>query len=303
MELYSYPNNPRAWKARIAAEFSGVKLPASESAIQLDGKANKEESFLKINPFGQVPSLKLQDGQGVFESNSIARHIARLGESSGDKKTQLYGSNAAEASRIDGFLDAVLGLEATLGPWSYKAEGTSWSSRYREDFITDCIAQTKKTLLGFEEALKENSFIVGKSVTLADITWWCACYRGFKYCFDKQFLAAYPKSTAHFRKLEALPQFQAVVKGSVPALEKPTELKYSTPVPVRYHRIATISDGKQSIKFKIYSTNSAADVSEAIRARFNINPNQRVVLTDEEGCDVVVDGTLETAHYKLHVLG
>jgi len=303
MELYTYPNNPRAWKARITAEFSGVKLPASDTPIQLDGKANKEESFQRVNPFGQVPSLKLQDGQGVFESNSIARYIARLGESSGDKKIQLYGANAAEASRIDGFLDAVLGLEASLMPWSYKAEPTAWSTRYREDFITGCIDQTKRTLLGFEEALKENSFFVGKSVTLADIAWWCAMHRGFHYCFDKQFLAAYPKCTAHFRKLEALPQFQAVVKGALPAIEKPVELKFSTPVAVRYHRIATVSDGKQSVKFKIYSTNSAADVSEAIRARFNVNSNQRVVLTDEEGCDVVVDGTLETAHYKLHVLG
>jgi glutathione S-transferase len=302
MELFTYPNNARAWKARITAEFCGVKLPA-DSGIQLDGKANKEESFLRINPFGQVPALKLQDGQGVFESNSIARYIARAGESSGDKKAQLYGSNAAETSRIDSFLDAVLGLEASLMPWTYKAEPASWSSRYSEDFITGCIDATKKTLLGFEEALRENSFFVGKSVTLADICWWCACHRGFHYAFDKQFLAAYPNCTAHFRKLEALPQFQAIVKGSLPAIEKPVELKYSTPVPARYHRIATVSDGKQSVKFKIYSTNSAADVSEAIRARFNINPNQRVVLTDEEGCDVVVDGTLETAHYKLHVLG
>jgi hypothetical protein len=43
----------------------------------------------------------------VFESSSILRFIARLGES----KYPLYGANALEASRIDAFLDVGIWLE------------------------------------------------------------------------------------------------------------------------------------------------------------------------------------------------
>jgi len=45
------------------------------------------------------------DGKtGIFESNSIMRAVARLGE----RRFPLYGRDAYEASRIDSFLDASL---------------------------------------------------------------------------------------------------------------------------------------------------------------------------------------------------
>jgi glutathione S-transferase len=308
MELFSYPENYRVWKARIVAQFNGAKLPSNDTDVELDGKANRTAAYLKINPFGMVPALKLEGNQGgVFESNSIARYAARSGD--GKKKdVRLYGSNIAEASRIDGFLDAVSSLEFNVGSWSYKAEDTEWSQDYTPEWIRERIDGAKKGLAGFETALKSSPFLVGNSISLADIAWWCGVWRGFKFCFTKQFLADYPRCTAHFRKLEAMPEFQAVVKVKLPELERDPELKFKgvsaagAALPERYHRIVTITDGKQSFKLKLYSENQAADIQETIRTRFGLDRSKRVVLVDQDGCDVIIDGTLETGKYTLQVL-
>ena len=66
---------------------------------------HKTRGFLEAHPFGTVPAAFSPDGKvGIFESNSIMRAVARLGEG----KVPLYGSDPYEASRIDGFLDASL---------------------------------------------------------------------------------------------------------------------------------------------------------------------------------------------------
>lgn len=50
--LYTYPENFRAYKALIAAEFSGVKVNVA-SDFEF-GVTNKSEAFLKKFPYGQV---------------------------------------------------------------------------------------------------------------------------------------------------------------------------------------------------------------------------------------------------------
>jgi len=52
--LYTYPNNFRAYKALIAAQYSGADVKV-DSAFEF-GVTNKEESFLKKFPQGKVMS-------------------------------------------------------------------------------------------------------------------------------------------------------------------------------------------------------------------------------------------------------
>ena len=126
-KLYTYPGGVNAFKALIAAEYAGQKLelPAFEM-----GKTNKTDKFLALNPFGkvrvavgdpagsappglqhrtlcgalaacpsepaaaaQVPVLETKEG-GIFESNAIARYVARLGADKG-----LAGATPFEAVR------------------------------------------------------------------------------------------------------------------------------------------------------------------------------------------------------------
>ena len=136
LRIFSYLPNPRIWKATIAARLCGVDvevrgsspkelqswlwdfdahpLSSSELATSADtqtgkvgftGTLHKTAAFMEAHPFGTVPAAFSPDGKtGIFESNSIMRAVARLGE----KRFPLYGRDAYEASRIDSFLDASL---------------------------------------------------------------------------------------------------------------------------------------------------------------------------------------------------
>src|SRR5208283_854169 len=127
LRIFSYLPNPRIWKATITARLSGVDIEirgSSPKELQSwlwdfdarplsgdDGSASEEvrgrvgfkrplhktRSFLEAHPFGTVPAAFSPDGKvGIFESNSIMRAVARLGNS----KVQLYGRDPYEASRI-----------------------------------------------------------------------------------------------------------------------------------------------------------------------------------------------------------
>ncbi|WP_285164290.1 glutathione S-transferase N-terminal domain-containing protein, partial [Mycobacterium tuberculosis] len=67
--LHTFDKNKNAWKALIAAEYSGVKVEVTKD-FQM-GVSNKTPEFLKMNPLGKVPVLETPDG-AVFESNAIA---------------------------------------------------------------------------------------------------------------------------------------------------------------------------------------------------------------------------------------
>lgn len=52
MLLYTYPENFRAYKALIAAQYSGANLKVAPSFVF--GETNKSEAFLKKFPLGKV---------------------------------------------------------------------------------------------------------------------------------------------------------------------------------------------------------------------------------------------------------
>src|SRR5262245_24806762 len=137
LRIFSYLPNPRIWKATIAARLCGVEVEVRGSSPQelrswlwdFDARPlasdelttsagvrvgrvgfqgtslHKTDAFLEAHPFGTVPAAFSPDGRiGIFESNSIMRAVARLGES----RCPLYGRGPYEASRVDSFLDASL---------------------------------------------------------------------------------------------------------------------------------------------------------------------------------------------------
>ncbi|KAI3755156.1 hypothetical protein L1987_54951 [Smallanthus sonchifolius] len=57
------------------------------------GVTNLTPEFLKMNPIGKIPVLETPDGF-VFESNAIARYVARL-----KTDTSLFGSSPIEYAK------------------------------------------------------------------------------------------------------------------------------------------------------------------------------------------------------------
>ncbi|KAB7504935.1 Elongation factor 1-gamma [Armadillidium nasatum] len=72
--LYTYPENFRAYKALIAAQYSGAQV-TTDPAFNF-GETNKTEAFLKKFPLGKVPAFETSNGDGIFESNAISWAVA-----------------------------------------------------------------------------------------------------------------------------------------------------------------------------------------------------------------------------------
>ena len=94
LKLHTYPGNKNANKALIAAEYAGIAIDVPRFEM---GKSNKTPEFLKLNPFGKVPTLETPEG-GVFESNAIARFVARQSPSAA---AQLLGKSPIEQAQVD----------------------------------------------------------------------------------------------------------------------------------------------------------------------------------------------------------
>jgi glutathione S-transferase len=194
LRIFSYLPNPRIWKATIAARLCGVEvevrgsspkelsswlwdfdahpLSDEELSISTDARAgkvgssgtlHKTSAFMEAHPFGTVPAAFSPDGKtGIFESNSIMRAVARIGE----RRFPLYGRDAYEAARVDSFLDASLAFARDSQIYLLSLVNGSVSreihTRMRDSF--------KVYLAGINQALSPNrEFLVGDSISIADI--------------------------------------------------------------------------------------------------------------------------------------
>ncbi|KAL5073289.1 hypothetical protein RYX36_012273 [Vicia faba] len=104
--LHAASANKNVFKTLIAAEYVGVNVQLAPD-FQM-GVSNKTPQFLKLNPIGKVPVLETPDG-AVFESNAIARYVARLGDNN------LFGSSPIDLAHVDQWIDfASLEIDSNL---------------------------------------------------------------------------------------------------------------------------------------------------------------------------------------------
>jgi len=211
--IKSYPGNSRVLKSKLTGLFNGVTV-TEDNNVEF-GKTNKEESFLKVNPFGQIPTL-FQGSEGVFESNSICRYIARLGEG----KKKLYGNNALEASRIDAFLDAECSFAPYLSYWAYPYLGYA---AFDEAKIKDGKERVKKYLLGLNRALEGQEYLVNNTLSIADLVWFCALVGPNAALFTEDYLKDVPNVTAWFKRIHQLPGVAALADPVAEGYKKQVE--------------------------------------------------------------------------------
>jgi len=266
LRIFSYLPNPRVWKATIAARFCGVDLEVRgasakelkdwlwdydarpladnerDTAIARTGRVGltgaqlfKTDAFLEAQPFGNVPAAFGPDGKvGIFESNSIMRAVARLGQS------QLYGQDAYEASRIDSFLDASL---------IFARDSQIYLLSLLDGSVTQAIqARTMESFAiyasGLEQALSpDRRTLVGDGLSLADICFACELAlfmnehqrgdklreRGLGKILHQDFDQQYPRVAAHFTRLLGHEHFKVELEPYVRNLMAAAALEKGMP--------------------------------------------------------------------------
>ncbi|XP_075519044.1 elongation factor 1-gamma 3-like isoform X1 [Primulina tabacum] len=196
--LHATSTNKNAFKALIAAEFIGVKVELAKDFEM--GVSNKTSEFLKMNPIGKVPVLETPDG-AIFESNAIARYVARL-----KPDNPLYGTSLTDYGHIEQWIDfAATEIDVNISRWLYPRLGFVQYIPPSEEIAVSAL---KRALGALNNHLATNTYLVGHGVTLADIVVICNLFLGFKLIMTKSFTSEFPHVERHFWTLVNQPNFK-----------------------------------------------------------------------------------------------
>ncbi|KAG6515022.1 elongation factor 1-gamma 2-like [Zingiber officinale] len=205
--------NKNAFKALIAAEYTGVQIELAKNFEM--GVSNKTPEFLKMNPIGKIPVLETPDGP-IFESNAIARYVTRLKENN-----PLYGSSLIDFAHIEQWIDfSSMEIDVNIARWLYPRVGYIPYLAPAEELA---ITSLKRALGALNTHLASNTYLVGHSITLADIIMTCNLYVGFSRILVKSFTSEFPHVERYFWTLVNQPNFHKVLgevkqTDSVPAI-------------------------------------------------------------------------------------
>lgn len=73
--LYQFHQSGNCYKVRLAAQYAGTKLILRD--VDMMGGETRSKGFLKINPNGKLPTLVLDDGRVLPESNAAMWWLAK----------------------------------------------------------------------------------------------------------------------------------------------------------------------------------------------------------------------------------
>lgn len=219
--LHANTKNKNAFKALIAAEYSGVKVELVGDFEM--GVSNKTPEFLQMNPIGKVPVLETPDGS-IFESNAIAKYVARL-----KANNPLCGSSLIEYAHIEQWIDfSSLEIDVNILRWFIPRIGYAI---YIPQVEEAAVSALKRALEALNKHLASNTYLVGHSVTLADIVMTCNLAFGFIRVLTKSFTSEFPHVERYFWTMVNQPNFKKVL-GEVeqaesvpPVAKKPSQPK------------------------------------------------------------------------------
>lgn len=166
MIYYDSPNpapNPR--RVRIFAAEKGITL--NTQSVSIIAREQKSADFLAINPRGQTPALRLDDGAVIAESVSICRYLEAL-----HPEPPLFGTTPVEIATIDMWIRRIeLVLMAPVGAiWVNNHPFTAKVVPERfPDYGDSCRPKVDAAMAMCDEALGKSRFIAGDTYTMADI--------------------------------------------------------------------------------------------------------------------------------------
>lgn len=204
--LYTYPDNFRAFKALIAAQYSGAKVTIAKDFKF--GETNKAPEFLKKFPLGKVPAFEGADGTWLFESNAIAYYVATdalRGRTLADQAKVQQWINFADQEILPASCTWVF---PTLGIMQYNKQATD---RAKDDAV--------RALNALNSHLETRTFLVGERISLADISVCVSLLQLYTHVLEPAFREPFVHVTRWFTTLVNQPQCSAVL-GEVKLCEK-----------------------------------------------------------------------------------
>jgi len=198
--LYTYAGNFRAVKALVAAGYSGANVNVDQAFSF--GTTNRSEEFLKKFPFGKVPAFESSDKKVLLsESDAIAYYLAT---------DALRGKDeAGRAEVLKWIVYAQTDLYAPIAGWLFPSMSII---QFNKDQVAKAKTETERQLQTLDDILLARTYLVGESITLADVSVFTTLSDLFKKLLDKESRQPYPNLVRWFDTILNQTEVQGALK-------------------------------------------------------------------------------------------
>jgi glutathione S-transferase len=157
MKIHGDSNSGNCLKVKFVCDR--LALPYEWIEVDTRNGGSRTPEFLKLNPWGQVPTVELDDGRTLAQSNAIIRYLAR--------GSDLIPTDAYLAAKMDEWLF-----------WEqYSHEPYVAVCRFQMRYLgkpaseldPDKVRRGYAALARLEQQLAATRFLVGDSLSLADV--------------------------------------------------------------------------------------------------------------------------------------
>jgi len=157
MKIYGDSISGNCLKVKWVADSLGLSYDWIETDIMVGG--SRTAQFLAMNPAGQVPTVILDDGRPLAQSNAIILHLA--------EGSALIPADAYERARM---LEWMFWEQYSHEPYVAVAR---FQVRYQGKAVADLdpriVERGKAALQRLEDGLAGRVFLAGDSLSLADV--------------------------------------------------------------------------------------------------------------------------------------
>jgi len=195
--LYTYPENFRAYKALVAAQYAGANVKLAQNFVF--GETNKSDAFLKKFPSGKVPAFETSDGKLLNDSNAIAYYVSNQ---------QLRGANDFERAGVVQWLSfADNEVLPPASAWVFPVLGIMQFNKLSFERAKEDVKIVMNVL---NTHLATRTYLVGERLTLADISVACTMIHLYSKVMDPAYRKPYSHVNRWFLTVVNQPQFIAV---------------------------------------------------------------------------------------------
>ncbi|KAJ9055147.1 Elongation factor 1-gamma [Entomophthora muscae] len=213
--LYGPKANGRITKVRLTAELSNVHIDYDESFEF--GKSNKTPEYLAKFPLGQTPGFESNDGLLLTESTAIAFYIADLKENN-----PLLGKSKNELAKIRQY---AFYAETQIMPHSLALAFPAWGYAPYDASVEEKAYQGLNRALEYlDKEFEGKTFLVGDSLTLADIVVGEDLGIVYALILDPEYRAKYPNLTRFYHAYREIPEVKEV-GGPIRLADKPLKVE------------------------------------------------------------------------------
>jgi len=196
--LFDYLPSQNAWKVRLL--LNQLDVPYERVLVSIFEGEGRSADFLRVNPSGKVPALRLDDGRTLAESNAILAFLA-------DGTPFLPRDPFARAKVHQWLSFEQEQVEMTIGSLRYWTM-TGKLERRLPELVEGKRAAAVRSLQLLDAELAGRPFIAGDTYTIADISIFAYASRAEEAGLS---LDPYPHFRAWIQRVEAQPGFMGTV--------------------------------------------------------------------------------------------